>query len=339
MNIAIKILICILLIPAMTHASIPTSEGLFRNGNNADVSATLIMIKSVLSTKVSSMLMEKPAEEITAKEETEAMKDSETKYYAKFLLSVEPNDRVQLIQAIYTSGKMNDSDLADIRYFSNLEEKIKKSSHVQGLFYGLLTSLALNRSREINTFLKINSKNYKSNSDLIDPEKKALYEKYKRYLKLIKEDDSLKETMANPMKPEDAEVATVVEKIKNRSFMLRDQNVNLVKTTNGYKWVVDLDVLNAVFDNKSHQLEKLSFGKIDKNLMFNFDNYILFDGTHELPKKIKIVSPDEENELRISSLTHLNIGNKSMSTRYGEYRKILDESKMKEEEVKVFLTR
>lgn len=335
--IKLKILFCVLI--SSVGASIPTTEGLFRNGNNAEVNATLIMVKTMVTSKVSSMLMEKPVTEISASEEKDAMVEEPKPIHVKFLLSSENGDRVQLIQAIYETGKMNQGRLLDVRYFSNLEEKIKKSSTQLALFYSLLTSLTLNRSKELDTFLKLNSKTYRSNRDLVDPEKKALYERYKRYLKVIKEDESLKETMTNPMSPEDPEIAKSIELVKKKPFMQRDENVSLKKTANGFKWVIDLDVMNAVFDNKSHRLEKLSFGKVDKNINFNFDDYILFDGTHELPKKVKMLTPSEEVEVRITSLTHLNIGNKSMSTRYGEYRKDYQDSKSKDEEFNTFLIR
>lgn len=337
MRTLINIKLSFLCLIFSTQASIPTTEGLFRNGNNAEVSATLIMVKTVVTSKVSSMLMEKPATEVPAKEENDALVEEPKPVHVKFLISSEGNDRVQLIQAIYETGKMDQGKLLDVRYFSNLEEKIKKSPTQLALFYSLLTSLTLNRSRELDTFLKLNSKTYRSNKDLVDPEKKALYERYKRYLKVVKEDESLKETMTNPMKPEDPEIAKSIEIVKSKPFMQRDENVSLKKTTNGFKWVINLDVMDAIFDNKSHRLEKLSFGKVDRNINFNFDDYILFDGTHELPKKIKMLTPAEEVEVRVTSLTHLNIGNKTMSTRYGEYRKDFQESKSKEEGLKTFL--
>lgn len=336
---AIKIKLILLISVSTSFASIPTAEGLFRNGNNAEVNATMIMVKTVVDSRVSSVLMEKPAEEVSTVEESEAITEEAKPVHVKFLLSSENGERVQLLQAIYSSGKMGQSSLMDVRYFSNLEEKIKKSTTQLGMFYSLLTSLVLNRSDEVNTFLKLNSKNYKSNKELVDPEKKALYVRYQRYLKLIKEDESLKETMSNPMKPEDPEIAKNIGMVKDKPFMLRDENVALKKTANGFKWVINLDVMEAVFDNTTHRLEKLSYGKVDRNINFNFDDYILFDGTHELPKNIKVITPTEEVEVRITSLNHLNIGNKSMSTRYGEYRKDFQESKSKDEKTDVFLVR
>ena len=97
------------------------------------------------------------------------------------------------------------------------------------LVLGLLSSLALNRSEEISAFLKKVSTNYKSNEELIDPEKRDLYNQYKKYLKLIKEDESLKESLDNPMAPKDEEVRKTVEKIKERPFLQKDPHVSLEK--------------------------------------------------------------------------------------------------------------
>ena len=156
-----KLLIPLTLFLSVTiNASIPTTEGLFRNGNNADVAAGLILVKAMVSTEVSNMLMEKPMAELTEGQEQKAMTDEEApkNYFVKFLLSAEQEERVQLIQVIYSSGKMKDSEILNVRFFSNLKDKILKSPTRLALFYSLLSSFALNRSEEISAFLKLNSK-------------------------------------------------------------------------------------------------------------------------------------------------------------------------------------
>lgn len=335
-----KLIISLTLLLSVTiNASIPTTEGLFRNGNNADVAAGLILVKAMVSTEVSNMLMEKPMAELTEGQEQKAMTDEEApkNYFVKFLLSAEHEERVQLIQVIYSSGKMKDSEILNVRFFSNLKDKILKSPTRLALFYSLLSSFALNRSEEISAFLKLNSKTYKPNEELVDAEKSALYKRYKRYLTVVKEDESLKDTMDNPLKPEDPEVKKVVSEVEERPFMVRDQNVSLIKTQSGFQWAIKLDVLEAYFDNKNRRLEKMLYGQIDKNTVFSFDDYILFDGTHELPKNIKITAPEETVNLRLTSLTHLNMGNKSMTFRYGEYRDLLKSSEKASEAEKMTL--
>lgn len=337
-----KILLILSLIIQTTLASIPTTEGLFRNGNNADVAAPLILVKAMVSTEVSNMLMEKPTSEVSEGLEKAAIEEQEPrKHFVKFLLSAEQEERVQLIQVIYKSGKMLDKDIVNVRFFSNLKEKILKSPTRLALFYSLLSSFALNRSEEMSAFLKLTSKTYQPNEALVDTEKDALYKRYKRYLTVVKEDESLKDTMDNPLRPEDPEVKKVANEIEERPFMVRDKNVSLIKTQAGFQWAVKLDVLEAYFDNKNRRLERLLYGQLDKNTILSFDDYILFDGTHELPKNIKIVAPEETINIRMLTLNHLNLGNKSMTFRYGEYQDLFKkvEKSDQDRELNLFLLR
>ena len=314
------IIIFTLLNSSAVFSAFPTTEGLFRNGNNADVSATLVMARFRIIRDLSEIIMQKTSEDSPANE-SELLEQKPVPLYVKLLFSIDKYDRVQVIQAIYSNGKMGKESLLDVRYISNLKDKIKNSKKRKGLFLALVSSFVLNRSTELSELLKLNSKNYKTNKDLLDPEKKALYERYKRYLTLIKEDKSLVETMDNPMNPKDPEVLKTVDTIRQRPFMQKDPAVSLQKRSGGFYWNVDLDVLNASFESESFRLEKLSYGEIEKNLRFSFSDYILFDGTHELPKHIKMRSIDEIVSIRSLSLRHLNIGNKSMSQRYREYLK------------------
>ncbi|MCR9203892.1 MAG: hypothetical protein NXH75_04900 [Halobacteriovoraceae bacterium] len=339
MNKKIVLSLIISLISLSLKASTPTTEGLFRNANNAEISANLIMVKLILSSKVSNQLLETPVGNLPEEKITEGATEEEQKFYVKFLLSEDGDNRVQAIQAIYTDPKMTDSSLFDVRYFSNLKNKIKTGDKAQGLFYATLSSLTLNRSEEMAVFLKVNSKNFKTNEELIDREKMALYEKYKRYLSLVKEDETLKETMDNPMKPNDDEGKELVKAIKKRPFMNKDPNVSLVKDQNGFFWKAENDVLTAIFENKTMRLERLSYGNLSKNIKLSLDDYILFDGSHELPKTIKIDTPAMFVEMRTSSLTHLMLRNKKMPQRYAEYKKLVQESNKKEDLQPIFLMR
>jgi hypothetical protein len=312
----------IVLFSVTVSAAIPTTEGLFRNGNNADVSATLVTARFLITRDLSELIMEKTSEDSPANE-SELLQQRPTPLYVKYNFSIDKYDRVQVIQSIYSNGKMKKESLLDVRYISNLKDKIKKSPKRKAIFYALISSFVLNRSTEMSEFLKLKSKDFKTNKELLDPEKKALYEKYKRYLAVTKEDKSLLESMDNPMNPTDPEAQKAVSLLKDRPFMQKDPSVSLQKTSSGFYWNVSLDVLNASFDSENFRLEKLSFGEIEKSLKFSFSDYILFDGTHELPKHIKIKSIDEIVSIRSLSLRHRNLGSKSMSQKYREILKDL----------------
>jgi len=239
----------------------------------------------------------------------------------KFLMSVDKYDRVQVVQAIYSNGKMKSESLLDVKYISNLKEKIKNSPERKALFYSLLSTFVLNRSTEMSELLKLRSKDFKTNRELMDPEKKGLYERYKRYLSVTKEDKSLLDSMDNPMNPSDPDAQKAVNAIREKPFMQKDPSVSLQKRGGGFYWKVDLDVLEASFESETFRLENLGFGGADKSLKFSFSDYILFDGTHELPKYIKMKSIDEIVSIRSLSLRHRSLGNKSMNQKYREFLK------------------
>jgi len=314
--------------------SIPTTEELFRNGNNAEVSANLIMIKFNLTEKSSEYLLEKQISELP-EEEISKVSNDEKNYYVKLLFSEDEDKRVHLIQAIYLNSTMSEDSLVSVRYYSNLKDIVKRSKKVLGLFYATLSSLVLNRSDEINDFLKFNSKKYKSNTELLDRERLDLYKRYKRYLSIIKEDSSLGETLNNPMKPTDDTKREYIKNLNKKPLVKRDPFVFLVKNQKQFFWKVENDVLSAVFELKTRRLESLGYGLIDKNIKLSFDQYMLFDGTHELPKAIKINIPSTFYEIRVTSLSHLLLRNKKMPKRYLEYKKILENNK--KEEISLFL--
>ena len=302
-------------------ASIPTTEGLFRNNNNTDVQATLVMVTLQAEKKLNEKALEKPVED-SPLSEADVMKPEEQinkKVNLKYLFSVNEREDVEVVRVIYKPGKMDDDNIIDVKYYKNLEKGVVENTNRKGLVLGLLSSLALNRSEEISAFLKKVSTNYKSNEELIDPEKRDLYNQYKKYLKLIKEDESLKESLDNPMAPKDEEVRKTVEKIKERPFLQKDPHVSLEKKDASFLWKVDLDVLDAIFDGKTQRLQKLNFTKESDELAISLDDYILFNGNNELPKTIKMNTLSHTFILRTSSHVQLNLGSKSMWQRYNEY--------------------
>jgi len=323
----IKSIILIALYNFQVWGSIPTTESLFRNNNNSDVQSSLVMVTLQAERKLNEKSLEQPITE-TKIPEKEVLTDKpleNSKLNIKFLFSVNESENVECIRVFYKPGKMDDDNILDVKYYSNLSEAISTNSELKGLMLGLMSTLALNRSEEISTFLKKFSQNYKSNEQLIDPDKRDLYKKYKKYLKLIKEDESLKESLENPMDPKDSEVKKTVNLIKEKPFFQKDPNVTLEKKNNDFYWKVDLDILDAVFDGRTQRLEKIEYEKSNTKINISLDNYILFNGNNELPKMIKLDTPVHTYILRTSSHVQLNIGTKSMVTRYNEYKKKAEE--------------
>ncbi len=325
-NKMILILICLI---NSAWASVPTTEGLFRNNSNSDVGASLVMVTLQAQKELSKKALEQPVSESPVKENQVLSAEDERieKVNIKYLFSVNDNDEVEVITITYKTGDMSDSNILGVKYYKNLNSAVLNSPNQKGLILGLLSSLALNRSQEISSFFKKVSTNYKSNQDLIDPEKKDLYVKYKKYLKLIKEDESLKESLENPLEPQDEEIKKTVDLIKERPFLQKDPHVELEKKDSHFLWKVDLDVVDALFDGKSQHLLKLDYTKPDEKVAISLDDYILFNGSNELPKTIKVDTTIHTYTLRTSSHVQLNLGTKSMWQRFSEYEEKVKENK------------
>lgn len=312
-------------------AAIPTTEGLFRNNNNSDVSANLIMVIMQVEKDFNQEALEKPESEAPVDAEV-VIKEPDAvkvKYNVKYLLSVNEAKNVEVIQVIYKPGELSDINILSVKYFGNLRTEVMNLDSSKALYFSVLSSLTLNRSEEISSLLKKESQTYKTNTELIDSEKKALYQKYKQYLKLVKEDESLKETMENPMLPTDPEVRKTVKAIKERPFLNRDSNVSLEKKDSQFMWKISHDIMEAVFDAKTQRLETLKWGKGQKDLKYSFDEYILFNGTNELPKSIVIDTPEYTYSIRTTSQRQLSLGNKNMRKRYSEYADKLKENSVR----------
>lgn len=336
----VKIATLFILVQVSLWASHPTPEGLFRNGNNADITTDLIMVKMMIESSPSEILLEKPGEEVPVAEEEMANKVEDKKpYFVKFLLSQEADKPLQMIQVIYENGKMEDDAIRSVQYVSNLKKKVTELPQRKALFYSMLSSLAMNRSDEMSAYLKLISKEYKTNEELVDPEKKALYEKYKSYLTLVKNDEAIKETLENPIRPKDPEVAKTVKSILQKSYLKKDKSISLVRAQQGYQWRIKNDVLEGFFNTDTLRVETLVFQDMTARTKLSFDDFILFNGTHELPKNITIKNSKEEIKIRVTSLTHLLLRDQSMPKRYGEYREKYTSLKLKEEDkIKSFLS-
>lgn len=314
------LLLCIFTVNSL-WASVPTTEGLFRNNNNSDVQASLVMVTLQVQKALNKEALEQPIEEspVSEKEAIRSEEERSKKVNIKYLFSVNDDEDVEVIRVTYRPGKMDDENIISVQYYKNLEQGVVNNPEMKGLVLSLMSSLALNRSQEMSAFLKKVSKNYRSNQELIDPEKRDLYSKYKKYLKLTKEDESLKESLENPLEPQDEEIRKTVEIIKERPFLQKDPHVTLEKKNTHFLWKVDLDVLDAVFDGKTQRLMKLDYTKPEEKLTISLDDYILFNGTNELPKIIKMSTSTNTYTLRTSSHVQLNLGTKSMWNRYNDY--------------------
>lgn len=281
------------LITFKVFAYAPTPESLFRNGANADVKATTSLVQFRLKKKIDT-------EESPTKIKNEDL-------FVKFVYFQDENS-TYLTQIIYVDN-FSRSNIVDVKYINTLNSdyfKNRNKLYSEGIFYGLMTSLILNKSDLImNTFKSLGS-NIKSNTESINAQKLDFINRYKEYLKLVNEDKDLKNSLENPLSPEDEEQKTLVKETMKQNFYQSEQDVKLIKKGKNLYWKIDKPMIDALFLSDSRELKNFVFNLEDKKFSFKLDNYILFNGVNVFPKRFIIKYLDNVYELHLEKLKHFS---------------------------------
>lgn len=310
-------LIYIALMSTSTYA-IPTIEGLFRNVSNKEVSGNLLVVTAQIE------IFEQPLSEnklivaplVTSTEGQEENNISQPRY-VKWLISLERENLIDVIQVSYKDATMKTVAPEGTRYFPDFKKMVLADNSLErSLFYSLLTVLTLNESEFMGAFMSKYAQGYVTNKELMSREKINLYYRYKEYLEKRQDDESLR----SPLDPEETEKAQQVKELID-SPMYRDAgNVRLVKSNGQLAWRADLKNMQAYFSNEIHRLKQIDYQSPLGDLKLVLDDYVLFNGAHELPKNLIFKDMAQKTwRVRFTGLSHLSSRNKAFSTRAQEY--------------------
>lgn len=333
-----KIFFIISLLSFNLSASVPSVEGLFRNSNNAEIAGDLVVLKFSISRekevphRESIEIVEKPIESMKVEGELATGEDVlYDNFYVKFIFSLENPERISLLQAVYSDGKMDPASLVDVKLIDRVITRLDKENYPErNIFYSLMLSLTLNNSTGISQFLKKSETRYIENKELVNVEKKDLYKGYIEYLKEIKENKELVETLVNPMKPvEVEEVEKIAETLKLP--MYKDTEfVTLIKDQGKFFWQVQLDNFMAKFSNEKHRLKQVEFNTLSGNIKVSVGEFLLFNGVNELPRKLLFKDANENIfNIRVLDFDIYSIKNKGIRKRHTEYMKVFSENSEK----------
>lgn len=291
----ISALLCFCLLSFNLLAAKPTIEGLIRNGNNPELIGNLVMVKLAIEEIPNHEILQKTnmekAEEFKATLEPILMERKVEPKYIKFVFSLEKKDKIGLIQLEYSDGSMKNEFLDKVGYFPNLIKDIDLDAKLErSLFYSLVTMFSLNDSRTMSTLFKKLDLEYKTNKELMNPEKISLLNRYKLYLGKIKESPEEKEELVNPLKPIDEERKQKVKEILGSSMYHKGNKVSLIRKGGEFFWEVALTNINALFTNDDQRIDNLKIRTIDGEIKTTFGEYLLFNGIQELPKIMMIKS-------------------------------------------------
>jgi hypothetical protein len=286
-----KFITVLLFLLSMTcFALVPSPESLLRNNNNGYIAEKYSMVAFAVK-----------ALDLNGKVESEG--------FYKFIYENGDSRRVNMLQVEYASSQMDDSQVIEARHFSNLEKNVGGDKNIsRKLFYSLMHSLTTNDSSVFSRSLRSIDSSFPLNSEILNQEKLRLLESQKRFLAQSKKDSGFKDKNFSPLSPEgEAEKLKVQELLKQSTY--KDTGlVALDKVQDKYFWSVKTNLIHGLFSATDYRLHRFEVKHDEDVYSFENTNYILFDGTHEYPKVIKIVGNNSRvYTLQILKSEHYNL--------------------------------
>ena len=285
------------------HASVPTEEGLLRNLNNADLPGQFITVKTMI----------------------ESLSESDKKDYVKFQIALDGASNVALLQTTYSNGQMFNSQIKNVKYFPDLLSQIKKEKNPdKSLFYSVLMMLTSNRSQGMEVFLEKNGVEVVKNKNILNEEKMKLLRAYRSYLVNSKN----KGDMGSPLNPEDPKNKEKILELFRSNTFERVKNIELVKKDNEFMWKVDWKSTQGFFSNEERRFRAVEYSTADMQIKIEASNYLLFNGTNELPKFMNV--KDSTGQLyKIQTLSmDVKRSDKRLSEAYQEIKRTPEQSEV-----------
>lgn len=247
----------------LLYASVPTEEGLLRNLNNADLPGTFITMRLM----------------------SQDLGEPEKREYIKLQISTEKPNSIALLQTVYSSGQMQNTQIRSIKYFPNIVFQIKKEMVPEkSLFYAIVTMLAANESLGMQAFLEKNGVSVVKNKNILNEEKMKLLRAYKNYL--VK--NKTRGDAGSPLNLEDAkEKEKNLELFRSNTFK-KSKNIELVKRDKEFMWKVDWKSSQAFFTNEERRFRAIVYSTGEAEIKIEGSEYLLFNGTNELPKFLNL---------------------------------------------------
>ena len=243
-------------------SSVPTEEGLLRNLNNADL----------------------PGQFITVKMMVQSLTEADKSEYLKLQIALDGNN-VGLLQTVYSNGQMMNSQIKSVKYFPDLLSAIRREkSPEKSMFYGILMMLTTNKSQGVEAFLEKNGVNVVKNKTILNEEKLKLLRAYRSHLV----NNKGKGDAGSPLNPDDPKAKERVLDLFRSNTFKRAKNIELVKKDNEFMWKVDWKSAQGFFSNEERHFRALDYATPDAQVKIEANNYLLFNGTNELPKFLNV---------------------------------------------------
>jgi hypothetical protein len=318
------LLFILIMFSTAIFAATPTMEGLFRNGDNKEITSNFAILKFYINEVVDEekLKITTISEEAGELNKSIEVKSSTPRYF-KLIYSLEKESRIQMLQVEYNNVTMKDADLVKATYFSDVVKKIEADEFIERpLLYSFLTMFVFIYSKAISTQLGRYDQEFLTNLLAMNEAKKQLLLKQKNYLAAIKDDKEAKEGLKSPFDVDTDEEKEKIAEIRKQDMYNRSNKVKLERVGRRFMWNLKLDNINAFFGNRDHRLRNINIVNGDKKLEVNCGNYVLLDGIHKFPEVIKLKDLNGSKfDVFMTYLLYRPNKGSSLFVRYQEYLK------------------
>ncbi|OFZ25182.1 MAG: hypothetical protein A2381_12135 [Bdellovibrionales bacterium RIFOXYB1_FULL_37_110] len=327
-----SILILLLFFSSNLFSAYPTAEDLFKNTGNQEVAGNQIVLKFQVEESDEKRIKSELEGDLSNKdviktEIPEALTlEKHDKFETKYLtwtFSLKKESKIELFQEVYSDSLMKSPHLELINYLGDYHSKIRDDNNLErSLFYAIISSLVLNDSRGMVEFLMRHEPTFLSNTMLLNREKIKHLEKYKLFL-AEKKDKNL--PVPTPSLDEDASTKKKqMDEMMHMSMYQKNNQVSLQRLDGNFFWMVNLPTFKAYYKNENRDLYKVDFNKDTANITTIMGNYMLFDGIHQLPKRILFKTTNGRNFIiRILELKHVSQA-ADLNKLNDQFKKIID---------------
>jgi hypothetical protein len=280
----VKVFHCLLFLPLLGFANVPTVEGLFRNNNNKDFSADGIFVSFTLNYLDSdaSETDEKIAADKNSQILVEMLLASKGGTFSIYQRVTEPSTRRTFYKEIPQIHRVIKKDL----------------SAPAEIFYSTILSLAANDGDGFKNFLLKEIPDFKSNRQLLNFEKVELLRKYRNFLKNNRGNESKINSSESPLKSDDNDRQSKINELLNSPMYVSSSGINLIRELDQFFWFVNFPNFEAKFENETRRLAEIKFKKDQSHFEGVYGNYILYNGSHELPAYVKILINEQKYRLQ-----------------------------------------
>jgi hypothetical protein len=282
-----------------SNGAVPTIEGLFRNGGNPNWENQVVMFSFMVEKVILKEELEQPPEEDPEKPIEES---SENNIYCKIYISKNEFD-YSFLQIKYNNISMKNENITKIKFYPELIKSIDADIELtRKAFYSLMLMFYQNDSMLVSKLLKEFNTDYQNNQELVNQSKWELLTRYRDFLEEKKENPD--QELVSPLVVEEnyPEDELTPQEILGQHNYINAGKVKLSKIEKKFYWVFNLENMGGMFSNEGQLLNQFSINYTGKKVIFNFEDYILFDSKHKLPRLLNI-SLDDNSSFKIRTLS------------------------------------